>query len=277
MIIGALSSLLACQPPVEEKQEEGEALAKVYNQTLYLEDLEGMIPIGSTTEDSTLYLNSLVESWVREKLLLHEAELNIPSNVNIDQLVRDYRSTLILHNYEQQLIENELDSTITQAEIQAFYDQNKDQYQIKNPILRCKFLKVQNSAPNVDKVPLWWESSEEEDALLLVSYCDKNAEAYFLDENKWHDIEKIAKFMPNNMLTNYSVTVQKNYKHQDQDFLYLLKIYEVVSNNQPLPLGYIENRAKKVILHQRKIKLIEDRKENLYERSLKGENVKIYK
>lgn len=274
LIIGL--STYACQPVAEQVDKEDVLLAKAHNQSLYLSELEDMFPSG-TKEDSLLFLNAYVERWVRKRLMLHEAELNIPNDVNIDQLVRDYRSTLVLHNYEQGIIENELDSTINEAQIQAFYEQNKDEYQLKNPIIRCRFMKVPLTAPNLEEVEEWWKSEDEEDIKQLVEFCDKHAETYYLNERKWFEVSQISKYMPPGKVSNASVKSQKEYTHEDDNYAYWLSILEVVSNNEPLPLGYIENRAKKVILHQRKTKLIEARKEAIYERELNKNNVQIYK
>lgn len=276
MLLCSLVFIAACIEPKEEVAVDDTLLAKVHNQSLYLSDLDGMIPDGETAQDSTLLLNALVEDWVRSTLLLHEAERNIPTDVNIDELVRDYRSTLVRHNFEQQLIESNLDSTITEAEIQAFYDQNKDEYQLTEPIIRCRFLKVPLTAPTVDDISLWWKSEAEIDEIQLVNYCDKYAEIYYLNEEKWFELDKIAKHLPANTLTKNNVNFQKNVQKKDENYFYLLEILEIVSNNEPLPLGYIENRAKKVILHQRKIKLIEDKKAALYKEGTDNNHVQFF-
>ncbi len=78
--------------------------------------MTGMFPPG---EDSSLIINAYVERWIRETLLLLEAERNIPSDLNIDKLVRDYRASLVRHSYEQFLVEQLLDSTVTKAELEA--------------------------------------------------------------------------------------------------------------------------------------------------------------
>lgn len=55
----------------------------------------------------------------------HEAEVNLPPDLNIDKLVRTYRASLITHNYEVALAEQLLDSTISQAELNDFYEKIK--------------------------------------------------------------------------------------------------------------------------------------------------------
>ena len=64
-------------------------LAQVYNKTLYLSELEGVVPEGVSLEDSALIVSAYAQRWIREQLLMYEAERNIPKDLNIDELVRD--------------------------------------------------------------------------------------------------------------------------------------------------------------------------------------------
>ena len=70
--------------------------------------------------------------------LMYEAERNIPKDLNIDELVRDYRASLVRFNFEEQLIAEKLDSSVSEAETKAFYENNKDQFQLESTILKCK-------------------------------------------------------------------------------------------------------------------------------------------
>ena len=53
-------------------------------------------------------------------------------------------------------------------------------------------------------------------------------------------------------------------------------VFEKKSRNQLAPLGYIEDQIKKVILHKRKMVLLDQRKEELYDRETSKNNVKIF-
>ena len=61
---------------------------------------------------------------------------------------------------------------------------------------------------------------------------------------------------------------------QDNDFLYFFRLLELVNRKEIAPLSYIENQASKVILHRRKIKLLEEKKEELYEQ--KTNQIKVF-
>jgi len=271
-----LFGLSACQTGGNKNQEEDEILSQVYGKCLYESSIKDLIPSGTTTEDSTLMVNAYIEKWVRESLLMHEAEGNIPPDLNIDDLVRDYRSSLILHNYENYLIKEELDSTITQEELTSFYEQNKEQYQLKKPIIRCDFIKIPLSALDLETCTHLWNSAADADRESLMQYCNKNAEVYLLNEETWYEIDRITKQLPNGLVNLTNIALQKNLIHKDVNYQYYLRVLEIVTVNEPPPLSYIEDQAKKVILHQRKIKLLENKKEALYELEMKRNNIKIY-
>ena len=120
----------------DKAKANDQPLAQVYNKTLYLSELDGVVPEGVSKEDSALILSAYAQRWVREQLLMYEAERNIPKDLNIDELVRDYRASLVRFNFEEQIIAEKLDSTVSEAETKAFNENNKDQFQLESTILK---------------------------------------------------------------------------------------------------------------------------------------------
>ena len=59
-------------------------LARVHNKTLYLSELDGLFPQFATAEDSLLVIRAFTSRWVRDAVLLHAAEQNVPRGLNID-------------------------------------------------------------------------------------------------------------------------------------------------------------------------------------------------
>jgi len=271
-----IGGLLSCSTATEETNEVDPILAKVYNKTLFVTDLEGMIPEGTTGQDSVMFLRSLIEKWVRESLLMHEAERNIPQDLNIDELVRDYRASLVRHNYEQLLVELQLDSIVSNQELSDFYEKNKDQYQLTSPILRSYFIKIDLTAPNIDDLEDWWESDEEEDYMKMVDYCNKYAEIYMLNDSLWYKLDEIAGQLPKGTLTSKNLKSGKKIDLKDDDYQYFAKVIEAVDEKELAPLSYIQEQISKLILHKRKIELIEAKKEEMYDRESMRNNVKVY-
>lgn len=266
----------ACDKLQKSKDASQAVIAKVQNKTLKQADLEGIIPQGIAGEDSALIVDAYVQRWAKEALMQYEAEQNIGKELNIDQLVRDYRASLIRMNYEEQIIGGKLDSTIMESELMAYYENNKDQFQLDNTILRVNLLKVPTDAPQAELNTLWY-SKKTEDKAKLKEFASKWASVSLLDDAKWMRLESIGSLLPKDALNLENIGNRKEGILKDDNSLYYFRVLETVRGQQTAPFEYARGQAMKVILHKRKQRLMEDWKENLYQKALNNELVKIYK
>ncbi|MEM9823661.1 MAG: hypothetical protein AAF985_21425 [Bacteroidota bacterium] len=273
--LGLGLSYWSCQPVEESQIPNDRLLAQVFNKSLFHSELEGMVPAESSPQDSALIVNAYVERWVRESLLMHEAERNIPKDLNIDELVRNYRASLIRHNYERLLVELQLDSTVTTQQLTTYYEENKSQYQLDHPILRCLFVKVPKSAPENEQLKNWWKDNQNESNVTsIVEYSSRYANVYNMNDSIWYKYDDIALQLPKakrNDLAN-----RKNLSFTDDDFLYLIKVLERMKVTDVAPMAYVKNQLAKVILHQRTIALLSAKKEEMYDRETRRNNVQIF-
>lgn len=249
-------------------------LAQVYNKDLHLSELEGIIPEGTTKEDSLLMVNAYVQRWVREQLLMYEAERNIPKDLDIDELVRSYRASLVRYNFEEQIIAEKLDSTVSEAELKAFYENNKDQFQLESTILKCLLLKLPPKAPQAEINKLWYSRSSSDESKLDV-YAKQWAALALLNREKWYKLEEVAALLPKGTLTADNVTSRREGTLSDGDFRYYYRVLETVQGKTTAPFDYVKEQASKVILHKKKQELLERWKEDLYQKELRRENIKI--
>lgn len=265
----------ACSQFEGAEGTEDKLVAKVHNKALYLSDMEGMFPEGTSAEDSSFIIQIFTNRWMREALLLHEAEQNIPSDLNIDKLVRDYRASLIRHSYEKILVQELLDSTVTDEQLAEFYERNKQQYQLETPIVRCFFVKVPVPAPEASALRQMW-NNKEADLEALADYCKKHADTYLLKDSTWYRVEDIALEMPKGTVTVDNVSAKQDFSQRDDEYQYYFKVFEVKNRRDIAPLSYIKGQARKVMLRDRKEKLLEDMIEAMYQRELRRNNIKTY-
>lgn len=276
-----LSSFLltSCEIADLNKENDDILLAEVYNKKLYLNDIEGMLINEENEQDSISWLNAVVEKWVKETLFLQEAERNLNPDINIDELMRSYRATLILNQYEKNYVETKLDSTILESELTGYYENNKEQYQLQTPIVRCYFLKISRNIP--EKLlkqfdDLWKETSKPKSLNELLNLSDKHAKDFILDEDIWTTVSEISLKLPKGSINEEVLHFNKEYKFNDEEFKYYLTILELKSRQEVAPLSYIKDQATRVILNKRKLELINSRKNELYQLESEKNNVKIY-
>lgn len=272
LMILAVSS---CVPPEDEMAGNDVLLAKVYNKPLYLSELEDMIPRTATPSDSTLIVNAFTDRWVKENLMIYEAERNIRKDLNIDELVRDYRASLILHDYEKNLAESELDSTITNEELMKYYEDYKSHFQLESTIRMCKFIKLPTNAPNLKKVSKWWDENDDEETIeMLTEYSEDNAIVYQLADSIWLTVEDLEKNFPSSIIS--SMKEGKKLEESEGDFKYFVEVLEVKSKNSDPPVAYIKERASNFILHNRRVELVYKKREELFQDAERKGHVKYF-
>ncbi|MFZ4543986.1 MAG: hypothetical protein ACOYOA_08050 [Saprospiraceae bacterium] len=255
--------------------DSSRVLAKVGERELRMSELEGMFPEGTTKNDSVTIISAFVSRWVKDNLVMEEAELNIPPDVNIDKLVREYRTSLVLNTYEQKLMSSTLDTTLSEKELRAFYDANKDLYTLQTSILRCLFVKLPNSAPNIKDFEKWWDGNKKADRNRIYGYASNYASTFLLVDSTWHKADRIALELPKGTIDPEELSTGE-YTRKDERYSYFLKILGIKNKQDNAPFEFVKDQASKFILHQRKQKLIEAKREELYQRELAKNNVKIY-
>lgn len=256
--------------------KEDKLLANVYDRNLYLSDLEGVVPENTLDTDSVLLVSAHVQRWILEQLMMYEAERNIPKDLNIDELVRNYRASLVRFNFEEQLIAEKLDSTVSEDELRAYYEQNSDQFQLESTILKCQMLKISSEAPKKDLNKLW-NSKNPLDAPKLSAYAQKWANLSLLDKERWYTLEEVAALLPKGTLTADNVSAQREGTLSDGGNQYYYRILEAFKGKTTAPYDYAKDQALKIILHKRKQELLVRWKEDLYQKELRRENIKILK
>lgn len=272
-VVGLLLLLLACS---SEPEADNPVLARVHNRELRLTELEGMFPPNATAEDSTLIIEGFVNRWVRDAVLLYEAERNLPSDLNVDRMVRDYRSSLVRTNYEKVLVAELLDSTITETELSKFYEQYKESFQLETPIVRCYFIKLPANVPNRDTIRELWNNGQPNNMPALQDYCDRLAEVALLNDSAWYSIEELNRQLPEGTLTAGNVNSKREFTQSDGQWWYYFRLFETKNRREIAPLAYIEDQARKVILHQRKLEALENAREQIFERELRRKNVETF-
>ena len=265
---------LSCDSQMAEDQDP--LLATVHGMTLRMSDAVNYLDDELSPQDSMAQLRSFVELWVRESLLLHEAELNLPGDIDIGALVRDYRASLIVSNYEKELVESQLDTVITDTELERYYEKNKEQYQLERPIIRCYFVKIKKPVANRRDFRKWWDSSDRQDFARLVSYSNQNAEVFMLEDSTWYKVEEIESMMPAGTLSPQNMRRDRSLTFTDDQYEYYLRILESVLSTEIAPLSYIREQAERYIMYTRKLELLETIKEDLYRRGMEGDQIKIY-
>lgn len=275
LLLAVGGGILSCELPVTS---EDPLMAQVFDKKLFASEVNSVIPETMDSTERILARNAYVDRWIKENVLLHEAEKNIPPDLQIDRLVKDYQASLVMLQYEKSVAESLLDTVISDQELESYYEANKSQYQLESTIVRCHFIKIPRTLDDrtIKKIENSWKSDKTADFRDLVSLSTTFAETYYLSDSIWYKLDVISQEMPQGSISLSAIRNNKVFQLTNDDYYYFLKILDVKDKTEIAPLAFIQEQASRVILHKRKIELLEKLKEDLYQRAVSRNNIKIF-
>lgn len=266
-------NLAACkEKPAEEK---GKPLARVGNSFLYEEDLQGTLVING---DSIQSVKNYIQNWIRETLLLQKAEQNLQGSMEkFDKLAQDYRKSLVTYEYESELIRQKLDTVVSDEEIGKYYEENKENFELKDNIIKVVYVKVRKNAPKVERVKTWYRSEAVNDKDELSTYCLQYADNFYLDDNTWLLFDDILKEIPIKLYDKEAFL--QNNRHietQDSTFYYFVNIRGFMMRKSISPLSFERENVRNILLNKRKVELIRQMREDIYKEGMNNRSFEVY-
>ncbi len=263
----------------EEKDTSNKKpIAKIHEKNLYLSDVEDIIPDNKSKEDSTMIAESYIRNWIKKQLLLKKAENNLSKeNKDIQKQIEEYRSSLLIYRYQQQLINQKLDTTVSEKEIQNYYENNTTNFTLDKNLVKILYVELPQNSPNISSVKSWMKSENENDISKLRDYCYQYAKKYDDFDNEWIEFNRLITKIPieiNN--PQRYLKYNKNIEEKDSLFHYFVKINDYKLKGTPAPVSYVQDKIKSVILNKRKHKLLEKLEKDLYNEALNRNEFIIY-
>lgn len=260
----------------EDAQPEKDLLAVAGEKQLYLKDISSAIPTGIDSSEQQIIIKELVQKWAEEQALLHRAELNLSEDQkDFEKEIEKFRSSLITYEYEQKYIRQKLDTIVSDREIESYYKENPENFQLKDYVLKARFLKVDERAPKLRKISKWLISSNENEIDQLEEYCIQYAST-FLVEDKWIQLSYLLDVVPMDVIDPKAFLMNTKYKEIDSPpFKYFLFIYDYRLINTLSPLQIEREKIKNALINQRRMELLKNLRSGVLSEALNNNEVKI--
>jgi len=260
------------------KLANDQPLARVYDKYLYSSQIKNIFPYGLSPQDSLYIVKDHIDKWVRKQLLLYQAEQNLSEeDKNVEQQIEDYKTSLLIYKYEENFINQKLDTIITNDEIAEYYNNYSPNFILNNNLFKGIYIQVPRTSPEIYKIRRWYRSNDPEDLKNLESYCYNYATKYDYYEETWVFFDEILEnmpklyFRPENLLR-----YRKNFEIKDSTYYHFLKISDYRLASAVAPMEFIKNDIKSILLNKRKIQLIQELESNVYNDALNRDNFNIY-
>lgn len=255
------------------------AIARVNDVYLYQDELAGIVSDRVSKEDSAVRVQTYIDSWIRKQLLISQAMKTIDINeAEVERKVLEYRYTLIGYEYQNFYINKNLDDSVSDADVQKYYNEHIDNFILKQNIVRGTFLVVPKGAPRTNRLRELIYSTKEKDITELRSFCLSFSTAYHIADSSWMEFDKLVVGSPLAEIPNKVQFLKSNpyYETSDTESLYYLKVDEYKISDNVSPLEFVREEIKNIILNKRKVELAKKLEDDVYENAAKRNDFEVY-
>jgi len=255
------------------------AAARANDSYLYKDELVGIIAPGTPAQDSARLVEAYINSWIRKQLLIQEASRKIDINeAQVERKILDYRYSIIAYEYQTYYIKQNLDTAVSNPEIEKYYKGNIDNFILKQNIVQGTFIKIPKNAPRTGKIKELIFSTREKDENELKSYCLSFSVAYHISGSNWVVFDELVKNSPLAEIPNKIQFLKSNpyFETSDDNYLYFLKIGQYRISDNISPLAFVRDDIRNIILNKRKVELAKQLEDEVYKYALDQHEFEIY-
>lgn len=259
-------------------RDSDRTLARVFDTYLYESDIKHLVPAGTSPSDSISIIQNFISSWVKNQLILYKAEKNLSSEQkNFDKLIEDYRNSLVIYEFETQLINQKLDTVVRDSEIEAYYNENQNNFRLNDNIVKVIYSKVDEKSKFLNKIKKFTRSEQEEDRDSLEYYCIRYAEDFGLIDREWITFDDLLLHVPI-PTGNPETFLTKNtfVQYYLKPFWYYVNILDYGLSESLSPLSLERENIRSILLNKRKKLLIKKMQEETYQQALKSNNFEYF-
>ena len=278
ILILSFFGLVACDLPAVKTQIE--PLARVNDALLYEDAIDFSFIEGRTEVDSILFVQNIINDWATTQLLIDGANLNLNENIQVDfeKLVQQYKSDLYTSAYVEALVSQNLDTIVSDTELQKVYVANKQLFVLKEDLLKLRYININASISNLKEIKTRFKRFDSEDKIRLDSISIQ-FNSFYLKDTIWIKTEQVvSKIKPLELGFNKVLLKKPNFiQLKDSLGLYLMQINEVLERGNPAPIEYVYPTLKQIVINNRKLKLIKKLKSDIVDDAIKNKKFEIYK
>ena len=254
-------------------------VARVYNHYLYASEINEHIRENLSSADSASMAKNYINAWVKEQLLLQKAVFNLNpyQQASLERLIRQYRNDIFIKTYQEEWLKSRMDTLVTSQEIEAYYDENKQNFKLHQDLVRGRYVQLPLTNFNKASVSRALRRFNESDRNYLDSIslqfnsADLNDSVWFRPQAFFNRINRSSPKEYDRYLKS-----KRFFEIEDSIDLYLIFVKEVRRRNEIAPLSHINPTLKQILLNKRKLETMIQFDNDILEEAIKNKTLEIY-
>jgi len=265
--------LSACNP--EPKGDD--VVAEAFGNKLYATEISKVIGDDLTYEDSVFITKEYINVWLSKQVLLNKAdEILTVAEKDKTKALEQYRLDLLTYEVLNKLANQELDTSIDEAELHEYYDDNVDEFELSQNILKIVFYKIPKSTEDADML---WSSFKSGDGSIMgtLKVLAKENGNYYDDDQSWVYFDDILKEIPINTYNQeHYLNNNKYIKLDDADMVYFIKILDFKIRSTTSPFSMESGNIKDILIMKRQQKLVRSIETKLLDEAYSKKQIKTF-
>jgi len=277
ILISTLFLLAGCTN--NHNQAKRIAVAEVGKVILYYDDMPKLIQHGVNDADSAALVKNYITKWAKRQLLLQKAENNLSPALKdeISKQLEETRSNLVIYQYQRHMIQEKLDTVLTDLELENYYTANENSFKLISNIVKALFIKLPLETPDLNKIKLLARSNDQNDRQQMESYCYQFAEKFDDFNEEWVSMDRLSVELQQN-IENEENFLKRNtfFETSDSTSIYLVSIRDYRLRSSLAPFDYVKDDIKRIIWNTRRFEYLQSLENGIYNEALKENSFKIY-
>ena len=278
LILLLLPLLLGSCNAISSLVHDDQVVARVGRTRLYKSEVERFIPNMIPAEDSIRLAEQYINTWAMDLLYLDVAETELTKEeLDVTADLESFRRSLLKYRYEQRYINDRLDTLITEDQILQYYLAHADDFELKRPVLKVRFVDVMKDSPNKDAILKMMSSMEYDDIQRADTLAKSTALRYFDSADTWMDASELAKSFGLDYESMLSHLKGDMIRYEPEDRTDLMAAYVVeIQRKGTAPLEFVSDRIRDILMSARKHDLMNSLERDLLENALERKKFVIY-
>ena len=272
-----LSILTICSIIACDSNTSGKVIARAFGNELYDTDIADLISDDASYEDSVFFTKEFINIWVSKQVLLNEAERILDAQEkDKSKELEAYKHDLLSYELINKLVRHEIDTTFSDEELELYYEDNKNEFELTQNIIKLIFYKVPLNSKNLD---LLWSSFRSNDQSIYPTLLSlsKRGGNYYENGNSWVFFDDILKEIPINTYNQeHYLNNHKYIRIIEGDFIYFIKINDFKTRSMLSPFVLEKRRIKEILLNKRQQELQRSIESNLLEKAYSNNHIQLF-
>lgn len=253
-------------------------IVSVNQKTLYQADLETAIPEGLNEADSTAAADAYIKMWINDELIYEKAKQNTTDEERINELVENYRQSLTVFTYLEQLLKEELSKKISESQLKEYYDTHPQNFELQSSLIKGLFLKIPRSSTEVSNFRQWYQSKSDAAKEKIEKASHQHAVIYDYFYDRWVNFDDIVTNIPT-PISNVEQFVKsnKNFETQDSLYIYFLHIEDYALPGSTVPYEFAKPYITDILLNKHRENFLKQIETDLYEKAMNAKEIKYYR